>query len=76
MNQNYRKEVVKLIDKEKIIEEYRKQLAHERYLKNKKNIDKWRKANREKYNNYMKEYNANYLINKAKQKYKEQYENV
>lgn len=65
-----------MIDKEKIIEEYRKQYAHERYLKNKKNVDKWKEKNREKFNQYMREYNKNYLINKAKQKYKEQYENV
>ena len=60
-------------NKEKIIEDIRKQLAHERYLKYKASIIKWRENNKEKYQSYMKEYSKNYLLKKAQKQYQEQY---
>lgn len=62
-------------NKEKIIADIKKQLAHERYLKYKANIIKWRENNKEKYNQYMKEYSKNYLLKKAEKQYQEQYKN-
>lgn len=62
------------MNKEQIIEEYRKQLAHERYIKYKGATMKWRENNRERYNQYMKEYSKNYLLKKAQKQYQKQYE--
>lgn len=64
------------MEKEKIIEEIKKQLAHERYLKYKDNTEKWRENNKEKYKTYCREYQKTYLTRKAQKQYQEQYENA
>lgn len=62
-------------NREKIIADIKKQLAHERYLKYKDTTMKWRENNKEKYNDYMREYNKNYLTRKAEKIFQGQYEN-
>lgn len=62
-------------NKEKLIADIKKQLAHERYLKYKASTMRWRENNKEKYNNYMREYSKNYLTRKAEKIFQGQYEN-
>ena len=61
------------MNKEQFIENYVKNYKHERYLKNKKNIEKWREANKERYNEYRRNYQKNYIRRKAEEEYQRLY---